>query len=98
MSHTTMVEFPCHPGKGVELLGLLAAALGDTRAFDGCESIEVYTDQEEPDRIVLWEKWETRGKYEAYLAWRMETGLADLLTPLMDPANLRIVHLEHHDV
>jgi quinol monooxygenase YgiN len=97
MSHTAVVEFPCNSGKGKELLEVFRAALVDTRAFEGCESIETYSDQEDPDRIVLWEKWATRANYDAYLAWRMETGLMDVLAPLMDTQALRIVNLDAHD-
>ncbi|GIR37137.1 MAG: hypothetical protein CM15mP49_25220 [Actinomycetota bacterium] len=38
-------------------------------------------DQDNPDRIILWEKWETRENYEAYLAWRTETGMFEGLEP-----------------
>lgn len=96
MSHSALVEFPCNSGQGEVLLKTLTAALVDTRAFEGCEAIETYTDQENPDLVVLWEKWATRENYEAYLAWRMETGLMDVLAPMMDTSKLRIVHLEHH--
>ena len=96
MSHTAVVEFPCNSGKGPELLEILSAALVDTRAFEGCESIEVYSDQENPDLIVLWEKWATRGNYDTYLAWRMETGLMYVLAPVMDTQALRIVNLNAH--
>jgi quinol monooxygenase YgiN len=71
-------------------------ALVDTRAFDGNEGIEVYTDQENPDLVLLWEKWRARSDYDAYLAWRMETGLLDALAPFMDTANVRIVNLDAH--
>ena len=74
----------------------LSGAVVDTRAFEGNEAIEVYADQENPDLIVLWEKWGARENYDAYLAWRMETGLMDVLAPFMDVANLRIVNLDAH--
>jgi quinol monooxygenase YgiN len=96
MSHTAIAEFPCNPGKGTELLDVLRGALVDTRAFEGCESIETYTDNENPDLVVLWEKWATRANYDAYLAWRMETGLMDVLAPFMDTGSLRIVNLDAH--
>ncbi len=60
MSHTIHVVFPCQEGKGADLLGILNEILGDTRAFDGCESIEVYTNSDNPDTVILWEKFETR--------------------------------------
>ena len=96
MSHTAVVEFPCNEGQGAGFVALLKEALVDTRAFEGNEGIEVYTDQENPDLVVLWEKWRARSDYDAYLAWRMETGLMDVLAPFMDAANLRIVNLDAH--
>ncbi len=97
MSHSALVEFPCNAGKGKELLELLSGALADTRAFAGCESIEVYTHHDDPDRIILWEKWAARENYDAYLAWRTETGLMDALGPFMDTSNLRIANLDPQD-
>lgn len=96
MSHTAIAEFPCNEGQGQALVALLKEALVDTRAFQGNQSIEVYTDQENPDLVILWEKWGARSDYDAYLAWRMETGLMDVLAPFMDTAKLRIVNLDAH--
>ena len=96
MSHTAIVEFPCNDGSGAGLLETLKVVLIDTRAFAGNEGIETYSDQDNPDLVVLWEKWATRAEYEAYLAWRMETGLMDVLAPFMDTSKLRIVHLQAH--
>ena len=71
---------------------------GRTRAFEGCENVETYTDADDPDRIVLWEKWATREDQEAYLAWRTETGtsISSMTAPMMaEPP--RFVHLEPQD-
>jgi quinol monooxygenase YgiN len=96
MSHTVVAEFSCSPGKGAEFLGLLLPALADTRAFKGCELIETYTDQSNPDLVVLWEKWATREDQEAYMAWRAETGMIDMIGPFMAAAP-RFVHLAAAD-
>lgn len=96
MSHTTLVEFPCAAGKGAELLEILLPALADTRAYEGCEGVETYTDQDNPDLVVLWEKWAARSNQEAYLAWRVETGLLDVVGPLLG-GDLRVVHLSAAD-
>jgi|TARA_X000000950_G_C13470940_1_gene479750 quinol monooxygenase YgiN len=40
------VEFPLQDGKQSDLLALLAEALPDTRAFDGCISVETYAEQD----------------------------------------------------
>jgi quinol monooxygenase YgiN len=91
MPHTVLVEVPCLEGKAAELLQVLLPALVDTRAFKGCELVEAYIGADNPDLVVLWEKWATQADQEAYLAWRAETGV-DLIGPFKagDP---RFVHL-----
>ena len=83
MSHTVVVEFPCAEGKGAQILAALRAALPDTRGFEGCELVETYTHQDDPDKIVLWEKWAAKPNQEAYLNWRVEPGMLDLLGPFL---------------
>ncbi len=39
-------EFPLQDAKQSDLLALLAEALPDTRAFDGCISVETYAEQD----------------------------------------------------
>ena len=55
-----MAYFPCKEGMGEILLPAVLEGLSDTRAFEGNISINTFVDQDNPDRIVLWEKWETR--------------------------------------
>ena len=83
MSQTVHAVFACNEGLGAGLVETLKSALVDTRAFDGCESIEVYVDAAAPDQVILWEKFATRAHHEAYLAWRVETGLLDMLAPIL---------------
>ena len=85
--------FACNEGLGAGLVETLKAALVDTRAFDGCESIEVYVDADEPDTVILWEKFATRAHHEAYRAWRVETGLLDMLAPIL-AEDLTITYLD----
>ncbi len=96
MSHTVYVEFKCQEGKGAEFLEVLLPALEDTRAFDGCESIETFVYTENVDTVFLWERWRERSDQEAYLQWRVETGMLDLIGPFMagPPA---FVHLDPKD-
>ncbi len=97
MSQTVHALFPCQAGKGVELLAILRSEQGltATRAFEGCESIEAYTDADNPDNIVLWEKFATRANHEAYLAWRIETGLLDALASIL-ASDLQVTYLDAH--
>jgi len=95
MSQTIHALFPWGEGKGAELLGILKEALVDTRAFEGCISIEAFTSADAPDDVVLWEKFETRAHHEAYLSWRVETGMLDMLAPVLR-SGLEVTYLENH--
>lgn len=92
MAHTVIVEFLCATGKGDEFLSLLLAALPDTRAYEGCQLVETYVDRDNPDLIVLWEKWADRSNHESYMAWRTKTGLLDVIGPFLIDAP-RFLHL-----
>jgi quinol monooxygenase YgiN len=95
MSQTVQVVFPCKEGQGAGLVAVLKSALVETRAFEGCESVEVYTDADAPDRVVLWEKFAKRANHEAYMAWRTETGLPEMLAPILT-GDLQITYLTNH--
>lgn len=92
MSHHVLLEFPCNPGRGADFLGALLPALAETRAYDGCEHVETFTDQDNPDTILLKEKWASREHQEAYMNWRIETGMMEAIGPLLTGPP-RIVHL-----
>ena len=96
MSQTVHALFQCQPGKGAELLAILGSDQGlvATRAFEGCESIETYTDADNPDTIVLWEKFATRANHEAYLGWRVETGMIDMLGSIL-ASDLQVTYLDN---
>ncbi len=87
--------FRCQPGKGRDLLDALSSALVETRAYDGCVSVETFVDADSPDTVMLLEEWESRGHNERYMGWRLETGLVEMLTPLL-AAPLEVRYLESH--
>lgn len=80
---------------GSVMLDALTAALVETRAYDGCVSVETFVDADYPDTIMLIEDWETRGQNENYMAWRVETGMLDMLEPILS-APLEVRYLEAH--
>ena len=96
MSQTVHVVFRCNEGQGENLVAIFGEALIDTRAFDGCESVEVYADAATPAAIVRWEKFATRAHHEAYLAWRIETGMLDMLGPILT-SGLEVAYLDDRD-
>ena len=95
MSQTVQAVFPCREGQGAGLVAAFKSALVETRAFEGCESVEVYTDADAPDRVVLWEKFAERANHEAYMAWRTETGLLEMLAPILT-GELQITYFTDH--
>ncbi len=75
--------FPCQPGMGAALLEAMAVALVETRAYDGFVSVETFVDADNPDNVLLVEEWATRGHQERYMAWRVESGMVELLQPVL---------------
>jgi quinol monooxygenase YgiN len=53
--------------------------LPDTIAYEGCHSLTVYRNQDDPTEIVVVERWESKQHYETYLSWRYEMGKMDVL-------------------
>ena len=75
MSVTIALEIQVQPGKADAVKEFLQKNLPDTRAYAGFESLTVHQNQDDPNSFVIWEQWATRPNYEAYLAWRDETGV-----------------------
>ena len=68
MKNLVIVSFPAKEGMLDDLKETLKAALPDTRSFDGCISVDTYI--EDSTNTV-------------HLNWRIETGLLDVLEPLL---------------
>ena len=90
MSINVILEVLAKPESIDELKSTLEAILPDTRKYDGCISVEVIVNQENPLNIVLLEVWESREQQEKYFQWRGETGALDALGAMLSqPPNLR---------
>ncbi len=74
MSHFVVAEFHAAPGKLDDLIAALKQALPETRAYDGCLSLDSWLDADR-STIVLTEQWVSFDHYDRYLAWRGETGV-----------------------
>ncbi len=57
--------------------------LSVTRAFDGCQSLDMYEGNEDSNKIVIWQRWESKEKQEAYIKHRHEDGSFDFLGELV---------------
>ena len=90
MACTVLLEIQVKPDQVDTIKQVFKDILGDTRAYDGCQGVEVTQNNDDPTNIVLVEKWDTRAHYEKYFAWRQETGAIDALGDMLAaPPSLR---------
>ena len=76
------LEMPVKPDMLEDYLNILKGALVQTRSYKGCRSVTTLVDQE-TSSIVLVEEWDSAEDQQAYIAWRVETGLIDAIAPFM---------------
>ena len=82
MSVMITLEMPVKPEMLEDYLNILKGALVETRSYKGCRSVTTLVDQE-TSSIVLGEEWDSVEDQQAYIAWRVETGLIDAIAPFM---------------
>ena len=82
MSVMITLEMPVKPDMLEEYLNILKGALVETRSYKGCRSVTTLVDQE-TSSVLLVEEWDSAEDQQAYMAWRMETGLIDAVAPFM---------------
>ena len=76
------LEMPVKPEMLEDYLNILKGALVETRSYKGCRSVTTLVDQE-TSSIVLVEEWDSAEDQQAYIAWRVETGLIAAIAPFM---------------
>jgi len=79
MTCIVILEVTAKKGAGIQLVETFRALLPDTRNKDGCQGVEVTTNLDDADNLVLVQRWATRKHYENYLAWRQQRGDVDKL-------------------
>ena len=77
MSVTVTLAFSVKPERADEFKSLFKELLPDTRAYDGCQNVDVYQDQDNPGLIYLVEDWDSKEHQQKYQAWRYDSGIAD---------------------
>ena len=81
-----IAEFTGKDGAGPALLECLSEMVPETRKKEGAISIDICVDQDNSDRIVLVERWDSRSHHERYVAYRQERGDIDkIMTMLSGP-------------
>ncbi len=79
MAVRVVVEAKAKPGTGNELVGFFRSILAETRAHEGCMSVDTLQNCDDADNVLLAATWETREQYEKYLAWQRERGVSGRL-------------------
>lgn len=74
MSCYVTLEFTAKRGTGAALAEALKQALPVTRQKDGCESLQLTVNQDDPDNMIIVMLWRSRGHYDTYRAWREASG------------------------
>ncbi len=97
MSVVVLLEIQVKPEAVNEVKAFLKHVLPDTRAYAGCQGIDIYGNADDAGNLVFYERWDSRAHYQKYLAWRTETGVLDQLgAKLAAPPKIR--YYEHVDV
>ena len=73
------VEIQVKPELRDEFEQILRVALPETRAYDGCQLIELYEDPGVKGRFLIYERWDSLAHQKKYMAWRTETGMMDAM-------------------
>ena len=90
MSVNVTFEIQAKPEHADAALEFMNKILPDTRAFGGCEGLQLLVDADDSSRIIVFERWDARESYEKYLAWRDSSGTGDELGPmLVGPPTIR---------
>jgi quinol monooxygenase YgiN len=93
MEVIVVAELQVNSGVVEPFLASLAQRLVETRAFEGCEELIACRDADDPDRIVLVERWASAGAHQSYLAWRAATGSVAETTDMLS-APIKISYLQ----
>ena len=90
MSVVVLLEIQVKPEAIDEMKAFLQRILPDTRAYDGCQGIDIYGNLDDTGNLVFYERWDSRQHYEKYFAWRTETGVLNQFgTMVAAPPSIR---------
>jgi quinol monooxygenase YgiN len=87
MSIMHVTQFHAAPGQETTLAGLLSEGRNRMRAADGCESFDLYRDQDDDQAFIFIQGWASPGAHDAAFAERIiQTGhLEKVLATLGQP-------------
>ena len=84
MSVSVLLEGVLKEGLVDEFTQICKGAFQVTRAYDGCQGINLTLNVENKNNYVLTEVWDSKEHYEKYLAFRTEDGTVAAITAMCD--------------
>ena len=91
-----VAKFVCNEGQIGQLMDILRSSdgLAVTRSYKGCKLIETSI-SENGDTLYLYERWDSKEDHQAYLKYRGDTGLLEVLGPILaEPLDLTYSNFE----
>ena len=85
MTLTVLLDIHLKAGSLTSAPSMLRDILAGTREFDGCLSVEVLVDNEDPGHLILVERWASVERDAAYREWRAGAGATQLGSILASP-------------
>lgn len=94
MSVIVLVNLNVKEGSVDDLKKYFKEILPDTRAFEGCQGVQLYQSSESPTKITIHSKWTSEEAQKKYMSWRMDSGALDKLIPMLsDHPNLEFYNI-----
>ena len=91
MSVSVLLSGTLKDGLVEQFTEICSEAFHVTRAFDGCQNINLTLNVENPHKYVLTEVWDSKKHYEKYLAFRTEDGTVGAISDMsVDGPNIDI--------
>ena len=94
MSVSVLLSGTLKDGLVKQFTEICSEAFHVTRAFDGCQNINLTLNVENPHKYVLTEVWDSKKHYEKYLAFRTEDGTVGAIGDMsVDGPNIDIFNI-----
>ena len=61
------VAIDVKPGRREEFLEKIKIHGAHIRTEDGCETLEIFTDSQDPNQVCVWEVWTNRALWDAHM-------------------------------
>ena len=83
MAVRVILEVKARPGTGEEVVAFFRSILPETRAYEGCASVDALQNSDDADNVLVVEVWDSHEQYEEYRSWRRERGTSDRLEEIL---------------